>query len=173
MLVTCMNGSIKGYWYEEGYIRTSSFEYSMKYCKDPLVHLTNDAIQKNCSAYGKFEKGNKLSYQDFQRYLDSTVNSGQKSGNKINFFNHILPQLQEIPAESLRAAYALLDPNRKEMNFELLGLDFMLDEDLKPWLIEVNTNPCLEISCSLLEKLIPNLIDNVFKICIDPIYPPP
>jgi hypothetical protein len=31
----------------------------------------------------------------------------------------------------------------------------MIDEDLKPWLIEVNTNPCLELSGSLLTRLIP------------------
>ena len=48
-------------------------------------------------------------------------------------------------------------------NFELLGLDFMIDENFDPWLIEVNTNPCLEMSCSLLEKMMPQLIDNVFK----------
>ena len=143
MMITCINGSIKGYWYEEGYIRTSSFEYSLKYNKDPLVHLTNDAIQKNCSSYGKYEKGNKLSYQDFQKYLDTSINPARKKDQKVNFFDDILPQLKNIATESLRASYALLDPKRKERNFELLGLDFMLDEDLKPWLIEINTNPCL------------------------------
>ena len=86
MLLTCTNGSIKGYWYDEGYIRTSSFEYSLKYCKDPLVHLTNDAIQKNCSSYGKYEKGNKLSYQDFQKYLDATYNATRKPAERVNFF---------------------------------------------------------------------------------------
>lgn len=55
-----------------------------------------------------------------------------------------------MAAESVRATYAILDENRKEHNFELLGLDFMIDEDFKPWLIEINTNPCLELSCSLL-----------------------
>jgi tubulin polyglutamylase TTLL1/tubulin monoglycylase TTLL3/8 len=34
------------------------------------VHLTNDAVQKYLPDYGKFEKGNKISYQDFQRYLE-------------------------------------------------------------------------------------------------------
>jgi D-alanine-D-alanine ligase-like ATP-grasp enzyme len=28
--------------------------------------------------------------------------------------------------------------------FELFGLDFMIDEDLCTWLIEANTNPCIE-----------------------------
>lgn len=49
----------------------------------------------------------------------------------------------------------------------------MIDEDYVPWLIEVNTNPCLEMSCSLLDKLIPQMVDNMFKICVDPLFPPP
>jgi len=47
MLVTCVAGSIKAYWYECGYVRTSSSTYSLKNRKDLFVHLTNDAIQKN------------------------------------------------------------------------------------------------------------------------------
>jgi tubulin monoglycylase TTLL3/8 len=34
----------------------------------------------------------------------------------------------------------------------------MIDEKLKVWLIEVNSNPCLELSCPLLSTIIPNLI---------------
>ena len=33
---------------------------------------------------------------------------------------------------------------------KLYGLDFMITENLKPLLIEVNLNPCLELSCALL-----------------------
>lgn len=29
---------------------------------------------------------------------------------------------------------------------EVFGYDFIIDESLNPWLIEVNTNPCLEES---------------------------
>jgi tubulin monoglycylase TTLL3/8 len=35
-----------------------------------LVHLTNDAVQKRAEDYGKFEPGNKLSYNEFQTILD-------------------------------------------------------------------------------------------------------
>jgi hypothetical protein len=61
MMITCVNGQIKGYWYEYGYIRTTSFEYSLKNNRS-CVHLTNDAVQKQLPEYGKYEKGNKLSY---------------------------------------------------------------------------------------------------------------
>lgn len=49
----------------------------------------------------------------------------------------------------------------------------MIDEDLKPWLIEVNTNPCLELSSPLLGRLIPAMIENAVKVAIDPLFPPP
>ena len=29
---------------------------------------------------------------------------------------------------------------------EIFGYDFMVDSVMRPWLIEVNTNPCLEES---------------------------
>lgn len=34
--------------------------------------------------------------------------------------------------------------------FELFGYDFIIDADLGIWLIEVNTNPCIEESSNLL-----------------------
>ena len=49
----------------------------------------------------------------------------------------------------------------------------MLDEEYRPWLIEFNANPCLEISCSVLNRIITNLIENVWKVAIDPLFPPP
>ena len=52
---------------------------------------------------------------------------------------------------------------KRENTFELFGLDFMIDTDFNIYLIEVNTNPALEICCSLLAKIIPYMIDNIFK----------
>ena len=48
----------------------------------------------------------------------------------------------------------------------------MIDKDLKPWLIEVNTNPCIEESSGLLKQLVPRMLDDAFKLTLDVIYPP-
>lgn len=49
----------------------------------------------------------------------------------------------------------------------------MIDEDLKVWLIEVNTNPCLELCSSHLARLIPAVVEGALKLGIDPLFPPP
>lgn len=52
--------------------------------------------------------------------------------------------------------------------FELLGLDFMLDADLNLSLIEVNTNPCLDTPCMLLQRIVPQVLDQTMKLAVDP-----
>lgn len=49
----------------------------------------------------------------------------------------------------------------------------MIDNNFKPWLIEINTNPCLEVNCLPLQKIIPSMIENAFRIAVDSIFPPP
>lgn len=56
---------------------------------------------------------------------------------------------------------------------EVFGLDFMIDDEFRPFLIEVNTNPCLELSCPLLARLVPQLLENAFKIGVDTTFLPP
>lgn len=76
-------------------------------------------------------------------------------------------------ADSIKATFMKLDPTRKETTFEIYGYDFMLDEDFKLYLIEINTNPCLELPCPLLSTLIPHMLDNSIRIALDPLFPPP
>jgi tubulin polyglutamylase TTLL1/tubulin monoglycylase TTLL3/8 len=49
----------------------------------------------------------------------------------------------------------------------------MIDEEFKVYLIEVNTNPCLELSSPLLARLIPGMVENSLRIVVDPMFPPP
>lgn len=88
-LVTSVNGVMKGYFYEEGYIRTSCKEYTLDDLDSKTVHLTNDAIQVMDEDYGKYECGNKLSFAEFQRYLDTS-----HSSLNVDFHRDLLPQIK-------------------------------------------------------------------------------
>lgn len=65
-----------------------------------------------------------------------------------------------------------LNPTNKRHTFEIFGYDFMVDKHLKPWLIEVNTNPCLEETSKLLKSLLPRMLDDAFKLTMDYVFPP-
>ena len=120
------------------------------------VHLTNDAVQKKLDDYGKFESGNKLSYPEFQKYLDSC-------NIKCDFVKDVVPKMKQMVQDSMRAVSRKIDPSRKNNTFEIFGYDFMIDEDLNAWMIEVNTNPCFELSSPYLARLIPSMIENALK----------
>ena len=42
----------------------------------------------------------------------------------------------------------------------------MIDEDFIVYLIEVNTNPCFELSSNLLSRIIPNMLENALKFIL-------
>lgn len=80
--------------------------------------------------------------------------------------------MKEIASYIVRANYTVIDHRRHQNNFEIFGLDFMIDRDFKPWLIEVNYNPCLEVNCPVLERIIPAMVENSLRIGLDPLFPP-
>jgi tubulin monoglycylase TTLL3/8 len=49
----------------------------------------------------------------------------------------------------------------------------MIDSDFNLWLIEINTNPCLELSCPVLMDTIPGMVENALKIAVDSVLAPP
>ena len=61
--------------------------------------------------------------------------------------------MKQIMTDTFRATHRVIAPSRDmhHHSFEIFGYDFMVDEDFKVYLIEVNTNPCLETAgCPLL-----------------------
>lgn len=146
---------MKGYWYRYGYVRTTSSEYTLE-ISSGSVHLTNDAVQKNLPDYGKFEKGNKITYEELDAFI-------KKSDASFNFFEGIYPKMKKIATNAIHASALSIDPLKRVNNFEIFGLDFMIDANYNVWLIEINTNPCLETTCPVLNKIIPRFIENTFE----------
>jgi len=42
--------------------------------------------------------------------------------------------------------------------FDIYGFDFMIDENMKIWLIEVNVNPAMHVNCDTLKEVIPPIL---------------
>lgn len=57
-------------------------------------------------------------------------------------------------------------------SFEIFGFDFLVDSNMDTWLLEVNSNPCLEETSPLLERIVPRMINDALKLTIDQIFLP-
>ena len=66
----------------------------------------------------------------------------------------------------------LLVVQEMKFGFEIFGLDFIIDSNFKPLLIEVNSNPCLELPSNVLERVIPKMLENMFRLAVDPLFRP-
>lgn len=69
------------------------------------MHLTNDAVQKQMADYGKYEKGNKISYDELHNYMSRLY--GYKN---YNFKDIILPKMKKITTDLVRACSGSIDP---------------------------------------------------------------
>lgn len=90
----------------------------------------------------------------------------------IDIYKDLVPRMKDIVIDTFLAVKNQVNPNRRKNQFEFFGYDFMIDEDFRVWLIEVNTNPYLGKPNKWTQTFVPNMVDEMFQIVLDPIYPP-
>lgn len=175
------------YFYETGYLRTCSAAYTVdemacsdlqhydRFLEQPsgdqpdltaCTHLTNNTLQiKNKDTYGQHEEGNVVSFEDFQSYLDETYPE-----HKLDVRRDFVARMKDMCIDTYLSCKNTLNPYKRRNSFELLGFDFMIDEDFRMWLIEVNTNPSLSLNNKNMKGILPKMFADVFKIVLDPVF---
>ena len=156
----CMNV----YFCKEGHLKACSNEYNMK-TTDKFSHLTNYSLQKKCENFSKYEQSNEISYAQFKEALKY-----QGYNNVDDIFNYVIFQMKQLVKLSLSAVGKKIAPIPKVLSFQIFGYDFIIDKELKVYIIEINDNPGLEISSELIGKLVPRMIDDAFRLTIDKMF---
>ena len=70
----------------------------------------------------------------------------------------MLPRMKELVLHSMSSVRLKINQNFRKYCFEIFGYDFIIDSECRMWLIEVNTNPCIEESSPLLKMLLPRML---------------
>jgi tubulin polyglutamylase TTLL1 len=153
-------------YYHDGYMRVSVNEFE-KTSKDRATHLTNtylaekkfaEAREENKTINGmnaeELKDYHLWDFMDLQEYL---LEIGKI--NDTNWLdNYLRPEFKKALVHIMRASsYTFW----KQSNlYELFGLDFMLDEDLKLWFIEANPNPLLTgVKPELIERMLLDMFE--------------
>ena len=157
---------MKVYLFKEGHLKTCSVEYDVN-SKDAFTHITNYSFQKYNSNFQKFEKGNEVPFYEFQKFIDEKYPTRNYKLNK-----DLMKQIKEIIGITMRCGKNIFNRNNRNYQFEIFGYDFMLDSDFNAFLIEINTNPGLEISSPWIQIVVPRMLDDALRLTLDKVFEP-
>lgn len=165
LLNSYLESSTSDYIYKK--FRHFSVQYSdkMESIHDRCMHLTNYSINKLSQNYVKNEEinacsGHKWTLKSLWSYFHSRNIDAKRVWAKIrnlvvrtilvgeNGISHII-------RHTLASKYSC---------YELFGFDVLLDENLVPWLLEVNISPSLHIELPLDQHVKGPLVQSVLNI---------
>ena len=128
------------------------------------VHLTNQYIQKKDANYKEVKETSAWSMEKFNEFVNEHY-AESKGIEKDWVFKTMTKQIQRIIVHIFSAVKHKLAS--KVGYFELYGLDFMVDDNMKLYLIEVNTNPALACNCAALTEVIPGVVAESVHLAIE------
>ncbi|XP_014298226.1 tubulin monoglutamylase TTLL4 [Microplitis demolitor] len=166
VLVSSIN-PLRIYIYPDGLVRFASVKYNddINYLSDRLMHLTNYSINKNSSNYTSNDcadscSGHKWTVKTLWSYLEKDGVNTKKIWSSIK--DIVIKTV--ISTESPINTLIRTNTTNRYTCFELFGVDILLDESYKPWLLEFNVSPSLQSASALDIAVKGPMIKNVFNI---------
>ncbi|NXT09380.1 TTLL4 polyglutamylase, partial [Prunella fulvescens] len=149
--VTCYD-PLRIYLFKDGLVRFASCRYSssMESLSNKFMHLTNYSVNKKNTKYKSNSdvtacQGHKWALRALWSYLSQKGVNSEAIWEKIKDIVIKTIIASEPYVNSLVKMYV----RRPYCCHELFGFDIMLDENLKPWILEVNISPSLHSNSPL------------------------
>jgi tubulin polyglutamylase TTLL9 len=146
------------YLYRDGFGRFTHQRYStsVEEISNTFMHLTNVAIQKTAENYDE-KLGGKWDIRSMKLFLISKFGDEKVDTCFMLIQDLIIKSLQSVAKTIINDKHC----------FELYGFDILLDENLKPWLIEINASPSMTANTPNDYETKVGLLEDVFTI-LDP-----
>ena len=120
------------------------------------MHLTNVAIQKTAAQYDD-RLGGKWDLRSLKLYLMSKYGPERMSEATALIQDCIIRSLQSVAKTIINDKHC----------FELYGFDILLDDQLRPWLIEINASPSMTANTPTDYEGKINLLEDTYQV-LDP-----
>ena len=112
------------------------------------MHLTNYTLNKNSKNFiltkecEEMTEGSKTTIVSFWKSVAEAGYKREQIMDQIEILiKNFITSMYPFMINDLNMFYG----NKEAKSFQILGFDIMIDENLKPWLLEINSNPSLNI----------------------------
>eukprot|EP00904_Undaria_pinnatifida_P010761 jgi/Undpi1/6815/HiC_scaffold_21.g09291.m1 len=158
VLVTCYR-PLRVYLFVHGFARfcTPKYTSDVDELDNPFIHLTNVAVQKHGDDYNAMH-GGKWHIRNLRLFLEAT--RGREA------VAHLFASIDSIIIHSLKAVQPVMASDKH--CFECYGYDIIVDDQLKPWLVEVNASPSLSATTESDRVMKTSLLRDIFAVVVPP-----
>uniref|UniRef100_A0A8C9TPC3 Tubulin tyrosine ligase like 10 n=1 Tax=Scleropages formosus TaxID=113540 RepID=A0A8C9TPC3_SCLFO len=148
-------------FFRHGYVRLTCDLYDPK-SNNLAAHLTNQYMQKKNPLYSVVKEDTVWSMERLNTHLNQELSRAK--GLPLDWvFGPFTRRMQHVVLQCFQAVKSKLE--RKLGYFDLIGCDFMIDEDFKVWLLEMNCNPALHVNCQVLKDVVPAVVCETLGEC--------
>ncbi|XP_026537355.1 inactive polyglycylase TTLL10 [Notechis scutatus] len=150
-------------FFGHGYVRLTCLNYDPK-SNDLTSHLTNQYVQKKSPIYSHVKEETVWLMERFNNYVNEKFRQA-KGLPRDWVFNSFTKRMKEIMLQCFLSVKSKLEC--KLGFFDLIGCDFLIDEDFKVWLLEMNANPALHSNCTALRTVIPMVVNETLDLTLE------
>lgn len=152
---------------------TAKYDNNMQEIDNLFSHLTNSSINKLSQTYNTDKdvigSGCKWDFASLRRWMNAPQNNNifsDTSSSPAHFIQDRFATLwRRICDIAICTILTALQPGALSSScFELFGFDILVDEALRPWLLEVNCAPALSIDCGIDRRVKEPLIRAMFDL---------
>ncbi|XP_067573119.1 inactive polyglycylase TTLL10 isoform X8 [Pseudorca crassidens] len=135
-------------FFGHGYARLTLGLYD-PHSSDLCGHLTNQSMQKKSPLYLLLKDDTVWSMEHLNRHINDKFRKAKRLPRDW-VFTTFAKRMQQIMAHCFLSVKSKL--KCKLGYFDLIGCDFLIDENFKVWLLEMNSNPALHTNCEVLKE---------------------
>lgn len=152
---------LKAFMFSSCYLRLCNEPYDLGDLANRQRHISNWAINR----HGKHvSEGAVATLEELKEVLQMITHS-----NSV-WEDQIAPGIREAICSCLYSVRHRVV--QRSASFELYGFDFLIGEDLKPWLLEVNLSPACEARTPWIAAMLERMASRLLEVVIDGKFEP-
>lgn len=146
--------------FNQGVVRVNTLPFALDDFGNQLVHVTNPYKNTKHRDYDP-DAVLRWNFDELQDYLLKT--------NKVDNPNYVT---EDFLAGCHKIIHYVVEANRENLRknithgncYSLYGADIMLDDNLQPWLAEIQKGPSLDITGPIKKNVVPPMLYEMFNI---------